>query len=109
GAVRAGVLDGIRERLRHDEVGAGLDPRWEPVDRHVDRYGYCDTRDERLDAGAEPATGQRRGKDAVRELAQLSVCLLRLVERFRHAILRRRLLVGQLALRQLERDDSVDE
>ena len=75
------VLDHVGERLGHDEVRGRLELRRRAGAGHVDLDGHVDARDERVDAGAQAAAGQRRGQDPVGELAQLVLALLALLER----------------------------
>jgi hypothetical protein len=68
---RPGMLGDVGERFGDDEVRAGLDVWRQPLARDVDIDGEIQSRHERVDAGAPPAAGQRRGQDPVRQLAQL--------------------------------------
>src|SRR5919197_56652 len=70
---RVRVLSHVRERLRDDVEGGGLDRRRQPlaVERrvHLDRDGRA--ADQGLESGLEAAVGEDRRVDAAGELAEL--------------------------------------
>ena len=81
GALGVRVLDDVGERLGDDEVRARLDLRRAAARpaRRPDRQ--VEPRDDRVDARPQPAAREDRREDPVRQLAQLGVALLRLLER----------------------------
>ena len=68
-ALRTGVLDDVRQRLCHDEVGARLHHGGQPADRHIGRDRQRHPREEHLHAGAQAASPERRGQDPLRQVA----------------------------------------
>ena len=68
-----GVLDDVRERFGHDEVGAGLDLGREPLGRQIDLHVEVEPFHDRIDPTAKPAAREVGGQDAVGELAQFFV------------------------------------
>ena len=107
-ALRARVFRDVGERLRDDKVGGGLDSGGKAanghagVDRHRRSRGKC------LHSCAQPAAGENRRQDAVRELPQLDVRPLGLGEGLGQE---RRGVIALLErpVRQLQRDNRVDE
>ena len=81
GAPGASVLGDVGQRLGDDEVGGRLDRRRQPAHGHVVLDRHRHPRRQRLHARAQPALREHRREDAVRELAQLGVRPLCLVER----------------------------
>jgi hypothetical protein len=106
---RPGMLHDVGQRLGDDEVRAGLHVPRQPLAQDVDIDRKVQSRHERVDAGAQPAAGQRRGQDPVRQLAQLVRCPLRGTERLRQQRLRVAPVLVERLLRELERDDRVHE
>ena len=84
GAVGARVLRDVGQRLGDDEVGGRLDRGREPAHGHVDLDRHRHPRRQRVHSRAQPAVGEDRREDAVRELAQLGGRLLGVVERLGH-------------------------
>jgi hypothetical protein len=74
------VLDGVGQRLGHDEVGGRFELRRHPLGGHVHGHRRPHARHQRLDRGAEPAA-ERRREDPVGELAKLLVRPLGMLER----------------------------
>jgi integrase len=109
GASGASVLGDVGERLGDDEVRGRLDGRGEPPHRHpvLDRHRH--PRSQRAHSCAQPALGQDRWQDAVRQLAQLVGRVLGVVECLGHERRGSILLVLERAVRQFERDDRVHE
>ena len=107
--LRVGMLDDVRERFGHDEVGARLDLGREPLGRQVDLHGEVEPFHDRIDPAAKPAACEVRGQDAVGELAQFFVGPLHVPERLGDQRLRRAVALLELPLRQAERDGGVDE
>ena len=81
GASGASVFGDVGQRLGDDEVGGRLDRGGEPADGHVDLDRHRHPRGQRVDSRAQPAAGEDRWEDAVRELAQLGRRALGVVER----------------------------
>ena len=106
--VGPGVLDHVRQRLGDDEVRRGLGRRRHPWigDVQIDRDG--EVRDERLEPGAQAPAGERRGQDAVDDVAELVVGPLGIGQGLVEQLGGRR-SVGERVPGELERDDRVDE
>ena len=108
-ALRTGVLDDVRQRLGHDEVGGRLHHGRQPADRHIGGDRQRHPRHEHLHARAQAAGPERRGQDPLRQVAQLVVRPSRVFERLGQERLRSLVTLLMRPRRELQRDDRVHE
>ena len=73
GARRVGVLDDVRQGFGDDEVRGRLQPGSQAWHGHAEVDGQREVGDQRLESGAEAATGERGGQDATHDIAELGV------------------------------------
>ena len=107
--LRVGVLDHVRQRLRHDEVGARLDLGREPLGRNVEPDRHLEPRHDGVEPRPQTAVREGGREDAVGELAQLLVAELGMRERVAHEPGRVVVARLQRPRRELQVDDAVDE
>jgi hypothetical protein len=103
------VLDHVRDRLRNDGVGARLDLWRQPLGEYVDVDGEEEALDEGAYRAAQPSVCQGRRQNAVRQVAELAVALLRMSERLAQQRLELAVVVSRRFLSQLERHDRVHQ
>ncbi len=111
GLGRLRVAGGVRQRLRHDEVGrastaAGKRSSGAP---RAARPGSCERGDQRRPARAEAALGEHRGMDAARQLAQLGGGLGQVLHRVVEELAPPRVGVPSTSARQAQAQAELHE